>query len=301
VFYRFITLDVFTKVTFGGNPLAVVFDAIGLSPEAMQNIAREFNLSETAFVLPPENPEGTHRVRIFTPVAELLFAGHPTLGAAIAIARDEGQACDSYDYKFEEGIGLVPVSVSRNTDGNFRAELSVAQIPEQLPEDISTSQWADILGLENSTLCSNETETSQWSCGAPFSFVPVASLSALESAKANLTQWENHLSTSQVTGVFVFTQETNDNRVDLRARMFAPSHGIAEDPATGSAVAALAGWLVDAGKLEDGTHNWVIEQGVEMGRPSRLELEADVKNGRITSVQVGGHAVVVSHGEITVS
>lgn len=299
--YEFVTLDVFTDQLFGGNPLAVLPSASGLSSTAMQSIAREFNLSETAFVLPPENPENTHRVRIFTPVAELPFAGHPTLGTAIALAHAEGQVRDSYDYKFEEGIGVVPVSVSKTASDVFRAELSVAQIPEHMPEGLSLSQWANILELDENALCPSGAKVSQWSCGALFSFVPVASLDALESARVNLTQWEGLLSTSQITGAFVFTKETKEKNVDLRARMFAPSHGIAEDTATGSAVAALAGWLVDADNPEDGTHNWIIEQGVEMGRPSRLKLEADVENGRITGVRVGGHAVAVSKGEITVS
>lgn len=298
--YAFVTLDVFTKGIFGGNPLAVVFGAESLSGEVMQSIACEFNLSETAFVLSPTSSENTHHVRIFTPVAELPFAGHPTIGTAIALARAEGNTQNHHNYRFEEGIGVVPVSVSETADGKLRAELTVAQVPEQLCEELSQEQWAKVLGLDEDSLCKTGSEIGHWSCGASFSFVPVPDLTALRAATVDAALWTELLSSSQITGAFVFTREPENKSADIQARMFAPAHGIAEDPATGAAVAALAGWLVDSDKPKDGTHNWTIVQGVEMGRPSRLELEADIKNGTIHSVRVGGCAVPVTRGEITV-
>ena len=297
--HAFVTLDVFTKDIFGGNPLAVVFDAATLDDTAMQNIAREFNLSETTFVLPPDHANNTHRVRIFTPVAELPFAGHPTLGTAVALALAASPPQDHAEYRFEEGIGVVPVSVSKTPDGVMRAELSVAQRPLRLPDTQSPAVWADVLGLEESALCPGDAQIGLWTCGTPFSFVPVAGLDALGAASVDMAGWRQHLNSEETTGVFVFTRDTHDRTINVRARMFAPDHGIAEDPATGSAVAALAGWLVDSDKPDDGTHRWTIAQGVEMGRSSRLDLEADVKNGRILGVRVGGCAVPVTTGMIT--
>lgn len=297
--HAYVTLDVFTKHIFCGNPLAVVFDAATLDDTAMQNIAREFNLSETTFVLPSERADNTHRVRIFTPVAELPFAGHPTLGTAVALALASSPPLDRAEYRFEEGIGVVPVSVTKTPDGIMRAELSVAQRPLRMPETQSAAVWADILGLEESAVCPGDAQIGLWTCGTPFSFVPVASLSALSAASVDMAGWRQHLNSEESTGAFVFTRDTNDKAIDIRARMFAPEHGIAEDPATGSAVAALAGWLVDSDKPDDGTHHWTIAQGVEMGRRSLLDLEADVKNGRILGVRVGGCAVPVTTGMIT--
>ncbi|NKB43715.1 MAG: PhzF family phenazine biosynthesis isomerase [Alphaproteobacteria bacterium] len=297
--HAFVTLDVFTKQIFGGNPLAVVFDAAGLDSAAMQKIAREFNLSETTFVLPSEHPDNTHRVRIFTPVAELPFAGHPTLGTAVALALAASPPQDRVEYRFEESIGVIPVSVAKTSDGVMRAELSVAQRPLRLPDTLSPAIWADVLSLEESALCPGDAQIGLWTCGTPFSFVPVANLEALGSASVDMTAWRQHLNNEESTEAFVFTRETNDRTIDIRARMFAPDLGIAEDPATGSAVAALAGWLVDSDKPDDGTHRWIIAQGVEMGRSSLLDLEADVKNGRILGVRVGGCAVPVTTGMIT--
>jgi trans-2,3-dihydro-3-hydroxyanthranilate isomerase len=295
-----VTLDVFTDEVFGGNPLAVLPDASGLSDEAMQAIAREFNLSETTFVLAAAEARNTHRVRIFTPVAELPFAGHPTLGAAVALALADPSSRDNYEYKFEEGVGVVPVSVSRTATGVLKAELSVAKLPEQLPEALTPTVWGEILGLDDSTVCPDETALGMWSCGTPFSFIPVANLTTLHTAQVDLAAWQRHLGNSETTGVFVFTRATGNPNIDIRARMFAPAHGISEDPATGSAVAALAGWLVESEKPGEGTHVWTISQGVEMGRPSLLILEADVEKGRIASVRVSGCAIPVTAGTITV-
>lgn len=297
--HDFVTLDVFTDRVFGGNPLAVLAPAEGLTSESMQAIAREFNLSETTFVLPPENPTNTHKVRIFTPVAELDFAGHPTLGTAIALALDDLDESNTYTFSFEEGAGVVPVSVSQGADGLMRAELSVAMLPEKQKDEALPETWAQILGLDQTCVCPNGQEIGTWTCGAPFTFVPVSDLDALQRAVVDTALWDQHLARSTTTGVFVFTQNTGAPNADVRARMFAPAHGIAEDPATGSAVAALAGWLAADTPLPNGLHTWTVEQGVEMGRPSRLELAADMENGSITGVRVAGSAVPVSRGSIT--
>lgn len=296
----FVTLDVFTDRVFGGNPLAVLADAHGLETTTLQSIAREFNLSETTFVSRPDDPSNTHKVRIFTPVAELEFAGHPTLGTAIALALDTPSPNTDSSFLFEEGVGVVPVSVTTTQDGLARAEFSVASLPKRSDVLIDSATWAQLLGLEPNAVCPDGMEIGTWSCGAAFDFVPVADLEALAKAKLNNALWSKHAAHSNGTGQFVFTLETKDVNVDVRARMFAPEHGIPEDPATGSAVAALAGWLAAHTQPPDGTQNWIIEQGVEMGRPSRLELAADIQNGCITAVRVAGTAVPVSRGTITI-
>lgn len=297
----FVTLDVFTDEVFGGNPLAVVLDGQALSDAQMQSVAREFNLSETTFVLPPVDGQSTHRVRIFTPAAELKFAGHPTLGTAVALALGDEATKEYYQYVFEEGVGAVPVSVSRSDTGTLFAELCVAQLPTQLEQHISQSAWAEILSLNMSALNKNNGATGLWSCGAPFSFVALNTLNDLGQASINMSAWQHHLHDNQTTGVFVFTTETGAQDIHIRARMFAPTHGIPEDPATGAAVAALAGCLVDHERPADGVKSWTIAQGVEMGRSSLLKLKADIQSGCIAAVRVGGCAVPVSRGVITVS
>ncbi|MEQ8510013.1 MAG: PhzF family phenazine biosynthesis protein [Rhodospirillaceae bacterium] len=296
----FVTLDVFTDRVFGGNPLAVVLDGQLLSDAQMQSVAREFNLSETTFVLPPTDGRSTHRVRIFTPMTELKFAGHPTLGTAVALALRDEATQDQYHYTFEEGIGVVPVSVFRSGSDILSAKLSVAQLPIQLEQHISQSAWAEILSLDIGTFDQEKDTAELWSCGTPFSFVQLNSLADLDRASVNMSAWQHYLSDRQTSGVFVFTTETKEQGIDVRARMFAPAHGIPEDPATGSAVAALAGWLVDHEPAADGEKTWTIAQGVEMGRSSLLRLEADIKGGGITGVRVGGCAVPVSRGVIKV-
>lgn len=233
---HYVTLDVFTDSVFGGNPLAVIPDGRVLSDSHMQSIANEFNLSETTFVLPPRDASHSHRVRIFTPVDELEFAGHPTLGTAVALALADADTQTSRTLLLEEGVGVVPVTVSDVSPGRAYAELSVAQLPVKRDSDLPLRAWAEALGLE--------------------------------------------------TG-------------DVAADMVAPAHGIPEDPATGSAAAALAGALTEYQALSDGTHRWRVVQGVEMGRPSTLAVSADVAAGTLTAVRVGGFAVAVSRGTLT--
>lgn len=265
----------------------------------VQNIAREFNYPETTFVLPSEHADNTHRVIILTPTSELPFAGHPTLGTAVALAHAQSPHADRAECRFEEGVGMIPVSVYKMSDGALRAELSVTQRSLQLLERLSPAMWADILNLDEASVCPGDSQNGVWSCGTSFTFVPVTNVDALATASVNLASWKQHLSLEETTGVFVFTRDTNTRVIDIRARMFAPDHGIAEDPATESAVAALAGWLVDAEQPDDGTHHWTIAQRVEMGRSSLLELEADEKNGRILCVRVAGCAVPVTTGMTT--
>jgi trans-2,3-dihydro-3-hydroxyanthranilate isomerase len=295
------TLDVFTDTPFCGNQLAVFPDARGLDTEQMATIAREFNLSETAFVFPPTSPEYTRRVRIFTPGAELPFAGHPTIGTAHALAAlgEIPLAGETTHIVFEEGVGAVPVSI-RSRDGvPVFAQLSVAKMPEIGPPPPSRSALADLLSIEVADLMGGTWSPQSISVGVPFLFVPVRDRNVLKRARVKLDRWEATLKASWAPEVFVFSRDPEREGSHIRARMFAPGLGIGEDAATGSAAASLGGYLAARDARKDGTLRWVVEQGFEMGRPSILEVEADKLDGKITSIRVGGASVMVSRGEMT--
>lgn len=296
--YRFYTADVFTDTLFGGNQLAVFPDAQGLQPEQMQQIAREFNLSETVFVLPPETPEGTRRLRIFTPGTELPFAGHPTVGTAYVLATigDIALTADETTIAFEEPVGLVPVLI-RSQDGKPTfSQLSAAAMPEfgeQLPP---LDQLAAMLSLEPDDLLTEGFAPQCVSCGVPFLFVPLRDRDALRRSRLNLAQWQAILAETWAPHLYLFTSDAELPGSDLRARMFAPAMGIQEDPATGAAATALGGYLGVRAASQTGTVKWVVEQGMEMGRPSILEIEADKQAGKVVAVRVGGASVMVSEG-----
>jgi trans-2,3-dihydro-3-hydroxyanthranilate isomerase len=272
---RYHTLDVFTEQLFGGNPLAVVFGGEALSRAQMQAIAREFNLSETVFVLPPTRADAAHRLRIFTPLRELPFAGHPTVGAACLLAqRRLVPQGDDVSFVLEEGVGPVRVRVRRASDRAVYAELTAAQPPEYGPSVPDNATLAAALGLEPDDIGRGSEQPRAVSCGMPFVLVPLRAPEVM----------------AQQIYVYVRGYEG-----ELRARMFAPNLGIAEDPATGAAAVALAGALGDA--LEtDGHHEWVVHQGYEMGRPSQLYIAADRAGGKLGALRVGGYAVEVSDG-----
>ena len=296
----FCTLDVFTDTRFGGNQLAVFPDARGLDTDQMQAIAREFNLSETVFVLPPEDPAHTRRLRIFTPGSELPFAGHPTIGTAHALAA-LGQiplTGDTTRIVFEEGVGLVPVSIRSRGGVPVFAELTVAKLPETGPPPPSRSALAELLSVEVADLTGGTWSPQSVSTGVPFLFVPVRDRTVLKRARVKLDRWEAILKASWAPEVFVFSRDPEREGSHIRARMFAPGLGIGEDAATGSAACALGGYLAARDALKDGTLRWVVEQGFEMGRPSILEVEADKVDGKITAIRVGGASVMVSKGEM---
>ncbi|UCC47520.1 MAG: PhzF family phenazine biosynthesis protein [Gemmatimonadota bacterium] len=300
--YRFLTCDVFTDRIFGGNPLAVFPDARGLDTEQMQPIAREFNLSETTFVLPPETPDGTHRVRIFTPATELPFAGHPTVGTAYVLAwiGDVKLDRDVVHVAFEEGVGIVPVTIRASRGQPVFAQLSAAKMPEFGPEPPGPETIAATLSLKPSDLLLGDDAPQAVSCGQPILFVPVRDLASIRQVRLKRDLWEQSLSSYWAPQVYVFTYDTETDGADIHARFFPPALGIEEDPATGAAATALAGYLGIRDARQSGTLRWVVEQGLEMGRPSRLEIEADRQDGVITAIRVGGSAVLVSEGEMDV-
>jgi trans-2,3-dihydro-3-hydroxyanthranilate isomerase len=301
--YAFWTVDVFTDRAFGGNPLAVLPDARGLSTSQMQAIAREFNLSETTFVLPPESKDHTFRLRIFTPKVELPFAGHPTVGSAFVLA-----ACgrvpledDAARIVFGEGVGPVPVNI-RGVGGRPRfSQLCAARLPEWGPAPPPSETLAAMLSLESSDVLDDARDEPQAiSCGVPFLFVPLASIEAVRRARVNWEWWDQTRHSVWAEAVFLFSHQTEHAESTVHARMFAPALGVDEDPATGSAAAAFAGYLARREKLTAGSARWRIEQGLEMDRPSFMEVEADATDGHLTAVRVGGQSVIISEGHIDV-
>lgn len=295
--YRFLTADVFTDRPFGGNPLAVFPDGRGLSTEQMQRVARELNLSETVFVFPPDDPRHTCRLRIFTPAAEMPFAGHPTVGAALVFAWLGQVPLTGEETRivFEEGVGPVPVLIRSEGGKAVFAQLSAARVPEPGPSAPSVPELAEMLSLDPGEIVTGEDFPQAYSAGVGFLFIPVRDRAALGRARLRIDRWEALLADSWAPQVAVFCREPG-----LRVRMFAPSLGVPEDPATGGAAAAFGGYLGVRSPERDGTLRWVIEQGVEMGRPSRLYLEVDKSGGAVTAVRVGGTAVLMSEGRMSV-
>lgn len=297
--FPFYTADVFTSRLFGGNQLAVFPDALGIPDDAMPRIAREFNFSETAFVLPPAAPKHTRRVRIFTPGAELRFAGHPTVGTAYVLAKTGLIPLRGSETRivFEELVGPVPV-VIRSENGNpGYAQLSVAHLPESGPPAPPVDALARSLGLQPGDVMHGSWSPEAVSCGVPFLFVGVRDRATLGRAWVRLDEFEAVLGSYWTQKVFVFCDEPELPGSHYRARMFAPGIGVPEDPATGSACAAFGGYLAKRDSAPDGALRWVVEQGFEMGRPSLLDVEVDKADGRVTAVRVGGDSVLVSKGE----
>jgi trans-2,3-dihydro-3-hydroxyanthranilate isomerase len=300
---RFITADVFTTRPLEGNPLAVFPDARGLSDNLMQRIAREFNLSETVFVLPPDEPQNTRCLRIFTPKAELPFAGHPTVGAAYVLAALGEIPLTGAETRIvlEEGVGPVPVLIRSEEGRPVFTQLSVAKLPEEGPTPPETSELAEMLSLApDDVLSLGDDHPQGFSCGGPFLFIPLRNRDALRRARLRLDVWEEILLGGWAREVYVFCREPELPGSHIRARMFAAELGIGEDPATGAAVSALGGYLGIRAPERDGTLAWIVEQGFEMGRPSLLHLEVDKRGGEITAVRVGGSSVLVSEGTMEV-
>lgn len=302
----FVLADVFTDRRFGGNQLAVFPQAGDLPTELMQTIARELNLSETVFVFPPGSPDLSFSIRIFTPGAELPFAGHPTIGTALVLeavgalknARNVSQVNESTsDIVLGEGVGPVSVRLSRSGAAR-RAVLTSPRIPTGIGEGPGVAIEAELLGLGETDIAV-ETKTHSYSAGVPFTIIPLNSRDALSRIQFNTATWATHLKGTlapHILAVFL----TGANVGELHARMFAPAMGISEDPATGAAAVALAGFLNDDQKPSGATQRWIIHQGVDMGRPSLIELEIDLAKGVLSCVRVGGGAVIVGKGAIEV-
>jgi trans-2,3-dihydro-3-hydroxyanthranilate isomerase len=296
---QFETVDVFTSDRFSGNPLAVVLNAVGLSTEQMQAIAAEFNLAETTFVLPPKDAAHTAEVRIFTPRYEMPFAGHPNVGTAFVLARagvSYGRAINGDRVVFEEKAGLVPITLLKDgltTVGSRLASPQLLDVGERIPAELVASACGvslDDIETKNHDPCIA-------SCGTAFILAELKSRDALANASARADVFVREVSKQPATSIMIYTQ-VDEPDIDIRARMFAPHHGIPEDPATGSANVALVGLLAKLRPEPDLQLSKTIAQGVEMGRPSLLHAQAEKRSGTVTATYIGGRCVPVMQGSI---
>lgn len=329
--YEYYTSDVFTNQRFGGNPLAVVLDADDLDTRTMQAIAREFNYSETTFVMRPGSSgqfDGGHpasvvlkmqnviaHVRIFTPERELPFAGHPTIGTAAVLAHHRGLEVPG-EIGLLETVGPVPVELSpapgqsRDSGLLAYARLQTAQ-PVETQSDatpLSTAALAAALSLQPADLGATDPDSGHeyrvlgTSTGMPSLNVPVRSRAALGRARLRMDLWEQNLKRRWASNPYLFCFEPETRGTQIRARKFVPAAGIPEDPATGSAAASLAGYFAlenpAVRDAESGRFDWRIEQGFEMGRPSILDARAVKSAGKIKSLSVGGCSRLVCHGRL---
>lgn len=298
---RYAIYDVFTDTRLAGNPLAVVFDADGLEDEAMQRIAGEFNLSETVFVKTPENPAHAARLRIFTPGRELPFAGHPTVGAAIAIAEaGDGDSSGSRDLVsvLEENVGPVRCAVKLGGAKAAFAEFDVPRKSVRLEANFDRQAIADAFSLKPGQIGFENHVPSLWSAGVAFVMIPVHDLAAAAVVDFDPALWERcaPFAEGRLASAYLYCRGGVNHLAKFHTRMFAPDMGIAEDPATGAAVAALSGAIHFFDKLVDGHHPFLIEQGVEMGRPSHIHLHLDVSGGTIAGARIGGEAIRIASG-----
>ena len=312
--YRFVQVDVFTERVFGGNPLAVVFEAEGLADGQMQAIAREMNCSETTFLLPPTRVECAARVRIFTPAREIPFAGHPTIGTAWVLATEKLLPAGVTRFNLEEGIGPVEVTLEgepaapsflwmRHGEAKFGPELT------------DRAGFAGALGLAESDLLAGQ-PIRTGSTGNPFLYIPLRDRETVDRARLDVPALLAAQGEGPNLGVFVFAPDPDKARAGRGAaagepsgynkvysRMFAPhTSGIAEDPATGSASGPLGAYLVERGLVAPGeTVDIVSEQGTRMGRQGFIRIRVGTSGGRIAEILVGGRVVPVIEGRLRVA
>ncbi|GCE30023.1 phenazine biosynthesis protein PhzF [Dictyobacter alpinus] len=297
-------VDVFTNQPFGGNQLAVFSDARGLTPETMQALAKELNLSESAFVLPAQSAAADYRVRFFTPAIELPMAGHPTIGTAFVLANEGIIPFTEPEttIAFEEGVGVVPVTLSARAGQPDLIRMR-QPLPTFGPVFADYEAIAQMLSLDH-TLLDTTLPLEVVSCGVPFLFVPLKSLEAIRSIRFRLDVWERVLRDFAAPHVFVFTQEVVHAGSTVHSRMFAPAMGIAEDPATGAASGPLGCYLVRHGQVQPtkvGYSQIVSEQGIELGRPSFVQVKIELDGEHITGVSIGGQCHFMGKGWITLA
>ena len=300
--YRYLHYDVFTDHLFGGNQLAVILDGRGLATETMQAIAKEMNFSETTFVLPPEKPATDAKMRIFTPAEELPMAGHPTIGATFALARSG--VIEPKRERFVFGLGVGPVTVALTWKGD---DLSFAWMSQAKPifgEPIADkAAAAAALSLSPAAVAGTGHPVQEVSCGVPFLFVPLATRSAVDNASVNAGVLDSLMRSAKTRahGVFLFSAQPGSDRATAYSRMFAPDLGVSEDPATGVASGPLGCYLVRHNIVTPEKAGAMLSlQGVKMGRPSHVHISIGMQNGDISTVRVGGEAVLAGEGTLYV-
>lgn len=292
-YYR---LDVFTKHRFSGNPLAVVMKADGLSPTRMQAIAAEFNLSETVFITTAASDKQAVALRIFTPRVELAFAGHPTIGAAVLIGLQQGNSA----VRLELGVGLVTALLDKLEKQTGYAMFGLPVMPSRIGPSGTNAAIAAALGLGEDDIGFGAYQPAVWSAGGQFHLVPLRNAEALRAVAIGRAGW-NEVFPGGRNSVYLFTATPHEPESDFAARMFSPGMGIAEDPATGSAAAALIGMLALDAAYPDGTTQLCLRQGEEMGRPSFITLQFKKQDGVLVHAAIGGHAVLIGEGGLDLS
>lgn len=292
--YQFYTLDVFTNQPFAGNQLAVFPHSEGLSSDIMRKIAVEFNFSETVFVFPASNSQADYQVRIFTPGGEIPFAGHPTIGTAFLLAHLGMVTLKSSATQIilEEKVGLVPVNIYTDNGIVKSSELTAPNPPEFFHNIPSKKTLAEVLSLSETDLHSDFSPQAV-SCGLPFMIIPLNSQKALSEAKINLSHWEKTLRNTLFPHVYPCYPVSKNL---WRVRMFAPALNIIEDPATGSAATAFAAYLAQSQQETDGSWQWLIEQGIEIERNSKITAIATKQKGIIKDIKVKGECVIITEG-----
>ena len=302
--YRFIQVDVFTRRPFGGNPLAVFHQAEGLTAEEMQQLAMEMNLSETTFVLPSQAPEADFRVRIFTPTAELPFAGHPVVGTHWVLAHlgrvDLREPVTTV--RFELGVGVLPADL-HVVGGRVERVVMTQDRPSFLAMLEDVGELVAGLGLSPQAITETGLPVQIVSTGIPQMMVPVRSLAEVQRLASDQLDVATLTRVCRAAGtdcVMVFSLETESAEASVHTRMFAPSLGVPEDPATGSANGALGAYLVHhrAVPVTEPTTYLTSAQGLELGRPSRLYVEVGSRGEEVTAVRVGGQVVAIAEGEV---
>lgn len=300
--FEFHTIDVFTDRRFGGNPLAVVLGADALDSQTMQAIARETNLSETAFVRAAHNPGHTAAIRIFTPTQELQFAGHPTIGTAVLLADLKGMAgqngCGDAIITLELPIGTVRIGVRHREGEAPFAEFETPKLPRDAGAMPAVEKLAAALGLIPSEIGFENHRPHCFAAGNAFACIPVVDLEAIGKAFINAPHWASAFDNQGIVGAYLYTRQCLHVGASFHTRMFGPGAGVPEDPATGSAAICLAGAITTFDALPDGQHGRVLEQGFEMNRPSNIVVTMSVRGGQLEAVRLSGHAVRVISGQL---
>ncbi len=286
-------MDVFTDVPLAGNPLAIIPKADHLSDEYMQKIAGEFNLSETVFLLPPASPAHAASIRIFTPSMELPFAGHPTIGAAVHL----GLRIRTTAIRLEGKIGLLTCVIERISKKLGYSRFKLAQLPKETGPAPDRADIAETLGLDVAEIGYEDLQPGRFSAGLEFTIVPVRDEAALARIKLERRGWGDVY--GEVHGaVYAFLPNTEPGKIDFEARMFEPGLGSGEDPGTGSAVAALIGYMAKNGEGFEGQRSFMVRQGMEMGRPSLIEMQMGFAGGELAHAAIGGKAVLMGRGQL---
>ncbi|HUV32917.1 MAG TPA: PhzF family phenazine biosynthesis protein [Devosiaceae bacterium] len=291
--HAFYIVDVFTRDRLAGNPLAVVMDSDTLKDALMQRVAAEFGFSQTVFLKAPQDARHLVSLRIFTPRMELPFAGHPTIGAPVVLGLKKRAAA----IRMEQKIGVVTTVVEKIDDRTGSARFNVPRLPERIATEVTAAAAAGPLGLQAEEIGFGAFEPSVWSTGVPFTLVPVSDRDALGRIRIQRRGWLDVFKEGN-GAVYAYTPGSMNQGYDYAARMFSPMTGIEEDPATGSAAAAMGGPISIWGGFAEGGHALTVRQGAEMGRPSTIELQIRIEGGALTHVAIGGAAVILAEGHL---